>query len=209
LSSDGRGAIEVLVIDDHRVFGDSLGAALEQYADILRVHVASETNAAVELAANLSPAVVVADYRLRDSTGAQLIERVIAATEGRTRVVVLSVIGDRQSIAEARRAGASGYLTKDASLDAVHDAIMRVSRGEEVLPGIDDTDVPTITAREIEVLVLVAQGLSSGAIAERLLLSPNTVRNHVQNVLTKLETSSRVAAVSEARRLGFLPIEDG
>jgi DNA-binding NarL/FixJ family response regulator len=164
----------------------------------------------------LQPDVVLMDLRMPGVGGIEATTRVTAAHPDIT-VVVLTMDDDDDSVFAALRAGARGYLLKEADADDVHRAVLSVARGEAVFgPGIATRVLahfsasrgrpgpfPQLTARENEVLALLAQGLDNATIARRLVLSEKTVRNRVSDVLTKLQARNRAEAVALARDAGL------
>lgn len=163
----------------------------------------------------LRPDVAVLDYRMPGLDGAEILDS-IRRERLETRVVLLSAFASGDVVYEAVAAGAAAFLAKDAERDEICDAVAAVARGETWLPqavqgqlvsevqarGVDTQ--PVLTAREREVLTLIADGMSAPSIAERLHLSPATVKSHLQHVYEKLGVSDRAAAVAEAMRRGLL-----
>ena len=198
--------IRVLVVDDHPMWREAVARDLsEAGCDV--VAVLGEGARVAPVAAATAPDVVVLDLQLPDLAGVEVI-RALAAMTPSPRVLVLSASGERQDVLEAVKAGAMGYLVKSASREELVDAVRRTAAGEEVLSpelaGLlisefrrlrsadDSVEVPRLTDREVEVLRMVAKGLSYRDIADRLCVSHRTVQNHVQNVLTKLHLHNRV-----------------
>jgi DNA-binding NarL/FixJ family response regulator len=209
--------IRVMVVDDHPMWRDGvardLAAAGYEIAACL-----GEGAAAVRLAAATRPDVVVLDLQLPDLSGVEVIRGLLNA-HPTTRVLMLSASGEQQDVLDAVKAGAAGYLLKSASPAEFLDAVARTAAGDAVFtPGLAGLvlgeyrrlastpatpDVPQLTARETEVLRLVAKGLSYRQIAERLVLSHRTVQNHVQNTLGKLQLHNRVELVRFAIEQGL------
>ncbi len=212
--------VRVVLIDDHAVFVQSLAGALETQPDLEVCGTATTAKAGLELADRWEPHVVLVDYRLPDSSGTEL----VAALRHRlpeSAIVVLTAVADERLVMDAVEAGCTGLLTKDQHLPEVLDAVRAAARGEAVLPpGLLNRMLPrlrrgergraeALTDREREVLALMAEGLSNQAIADRLHLSLNTVRNHTRNVLGKLDAHSKLEAVSVAIRRGLIaPVQD-
>lgn len=243
------GRIRVLVVDDHRIFAESLAAALAAEPDV-DVSAAGSGPAAqrcLDRAAvdNRRYDVLLVDADLGDGPrppvalaavpripveqepvvdGLALVERVRADHPG-TRTVVLAERDDARRAARALQAGASGWVAKDCSLSRLLAVVRGVLRDETHLPpalltGVlreltaarrhrTDSErlVESLTPREQEVLRCMVAGLGRKAVAERLFLSPHTVRTHMQNVLGKLGVHSTLAAVALARRAGVGPVE--
>jgi DNA-binding NarL/FixJ family response regulator len=211
--------LRVLLADDHPVFLGGLEAALADRDDIEVVGGARDTDEVVTLAAAQSPDVVLMDLRMPGGGGVVATARVVAARP-QTAVVMLTMSEDDDSVFAALRAGARGYLLKEADSDEIAQAVRAVARGEAVFgPRIADrvlgffagaglragtaVPFPQLTEREREVLDLVAQGSDNATIARRLFLSDKTVRNHVSACLSKLQAASRAEAVAMARDAGL------
>jgi len=172
---------------------------------------------AVALAVELQPDVVVMDLHMPGVNGVEATRQVVAQVPG-CGVLVLTMLEGDESVAAALRAGARGYLLKGTGRAEIGAALAAVAAGATYLgpgaslsaltaPGqarVASPSFPTLSAREVEVLALVARGLSNAAIASRLVLSDKTVRNHVSNVLTKIGASDRAAAVAAARDAGLV-----
>lgn len=206
--------ISVLVVDDHPVFAQSLRAALETVDTMRVVGVAHSAEDALQEAARSQPGVILLDYRLPDAGGGRLIEQLQVVAPG-TRVVVLTASADDHTLIDAIESGCASFLTKDQTLEDVVMAVQSAAIGEavippallaRVLPRLRRRGGPSsaLTPREREVLELLAAGVPSNEIAERLFVSRNTVRNHVQNVLTKLGAHSRLEAVAIGIREGLV-----
>jgi DNA-binding NarL/FixJ family response regulator len=213
-------AIRVVVVDDHPVYRDGVADALGDSDDIEVVGTAADGEAAVAEVARLLPDVVLMDLRMPGGGGVPATAAIAAHTPG-TSVVVLTMSDDDDSVFAALRAGARGYLLKEAEAADIARAVRAAARSEAVFgPRIADrvlaffassrarsaaVPFPELTDREREVLDLVAHGLPNAAIAARLFLSEKTVRNRVSDVLTKLHAASRAEAVALARDAGLGP----
>jgi two-component system, NarL family, response regulator DevR len=213
--ADGR-TITVMLVDDHQMFVESLASLLFRVPG-LRV-VAAATNGAEARAAVRArqPDVVLMDYELPDGRGTDLAAEIVAENPS-TRVVMLTATDDGNVVAAAIAAGCSGYVTKDRAAEDVVTAVRLAHAGELVMPppslsqlrsqvGPDGSggEEERISKRELEVLQLMAEGLTTAAMAARLFLSSHTVRNHVQHILAKLGAHSKLEAVSIAVRSGLL-----
>lgn len=213
----GEGSVRVLLVDDHPVFRQGMRAVLDDLPDVEVVAEAADGEEAVRLATSLRPAVVLMDLRMPGVSGIEATDR-ITATLADVAVLVLTMDDDDSSVFAALRAGARGYLLKEADGDDVHRAVTAVARGEAVFgPGVAARVVswfaspaggaavpfPQLTDREREVLELLATGMDNAEIARRLFLAPKTVRNRVSEVLTKLRARSRAEAVALARDAGL------
>jgi DNA-binding NarL/FixJ family response regulator len=209
--------IAVLVVDDHPIWRDGMAEKLAA-AGFAVTGTAGDGAQAVRLARATRPRVVLLDLRLPDLPGDEVTRRLLA-DDASVRVLVLSASGERQDVLDAVGAGATGYLTKSARLEEVLAAVCRAAAGEAVFtPGLAGlvlgeyrrligapgrVEAPRLTARETEVLRLVAKGLTYREIAERLTLSHRTVQNHVQNTLTKLQLHNKAQLVRYALEQGL------
>lgn len=204
----------VVLADDHPVFRDGLRALLSSVgAEVLGE--AFTGTEAVQVVLEKAPDVVVMDIHMPGMNGIEATSR-LAASGSSTRVLVLSMLDDDDSVFAALRAGASGYVLKDAGPDEIVSAIESVARGEVIFgasiaqrvlthlsrPMDSARAFPELTEREHQILELLAEGLSNAAIARRLFLAEKTVRNNVSGVLTKLHVSSRAEAIVKARDAG-------
>jgi DNA-binding NarL/FixJ family response regulator len=208
--------IRVLVVDDHPVWRDGVRGDLEREGAARVVGEASDGGEAVELARTEMPEVVIMDLKLPTVPGSEATRRIVEESP-HVRVLVLSASGDEADVLEAVKAGARGYLLKSSTSEEVVDAVRRVHAGEPVftpsLAGLvldefrrladRDPDEPSLTARENEVLKLVAKGYTYREIAEKLFISHKTVQNHVQNILTKLQLRRRYELMRYAIRKGL------
>jgi DNA-binding NarL/FixJ family response regulator len=207
--------VRVLVADDHPVFRTGLATILGDLDGIEVVGQAADGDEAVARAGELAPDVVVMDLHMPGRNGIEA-TRAILAERAETAVLVLTMLEDDASVVAALRAGARGYVVKGADRDVIARALHAVAGGQAFL-GAEVAGAalarltaaeaappfPELTEREREVLGLVARGLTNAAIADRLVLSGKTVRNHVSNVLTKLGVEGRGEAVVRARNAGL------
>jgi DNA-binding NarL/FixJ family response regulator len=209
--------IGVLIADDHPLFRQGLRTAIGG-ADGLEVVGEAETGAeAVERALELQPDVAVMDLRMPGRNGIEA-TRDIVAHSPHVAVLVLTMFEDDDSVFAAMRAGARGYLLKGSDEGEIVRAIRVVSSGEAIFgpaiatrlmayfaasPGGPVQAFPQLTAREREVLELIAQGKSNAAIAQEFVLSEKTIRNHVSNIFTKLQVLDRAQAIVKAREAGI------
>ncbi len=210
----------VLIADDHPVYRDGLGLMLSSTGEVEVVGTAGDGLEAVELAGGLRPDVVVMDLQMPRLDGIEATRR-IAAGESPPGVLVLTMHEDDESVFAAMLAGARGYLVKGADQEEILRAITAVAHGEVIFgPALaarvpryfallggarrpSEEPFPELTAREREVLDLIAAGLSNPQIAARLYLSPKTVRNNVSNVFAKLRVADRAQAIVRAREAGL------
>lgn len=214
--------IRVLLADDHKIVRDGLRALIEQQADIAVVAEAEDGRTAVGLVQDLSPDVVVMDIGMPDLNGIEATRQIIAKTSD-VKVIALSMHSDRRFVAGMLGAGASGYLLKDSAFEELADAIRLVFADQTYLsPGItgvviedyvhhasaaEDTVLATLTAREREVLQLLAEGRSTKQIASDLKVSVKTVETHRQNVMKKLNLHSIADLTKYAIREGLTALE--
>ncbi len=206
------GSIRVLVADDHPIVRGGIVAMLEDETGIEVVGEAADGLLAVELAARLEPDLVLMDLRMPGIDGDEATSRILAARP-QTRIVVLTTYESDESILTAIEAGASGYLLKAAPQEEILAGIRSVARGEVALAPriaamlvgrVRRPSAPSLSPRELEVLGLVAQGLSNPAIAKKLFVSEATVKTHLLHVFEKLEVNDRTRAVTRAMELGLL-----
>jgi DNA-binding NarL/FixJ family response regulator len=211
-------AIRVLIADDQRVVREGLETLLGLVDGIEVVGSAGDGEAALELAARTAPDVILMDLRMPRLDGVEATERLRVLLPG-IAVLVLTTYADDDVLFPALRAGARGYLTKDAGADEIAAAIRAVHRGETHLdPAVQARLVATVrsggvapaapvpdglTPREAEVLTLIARGLSNAEIAERLVVSPATVKTHVNRIFTKVGARDRAQAVRYAFEHGL------
>jgi DNA-binding NarL/FixJ family response regulator len=217
---DDRGSapLRVVVADDHPLWRDAVASDLAE-AGMSVVATAGDGPAAVRRATATRPDVLVLDLNLPGLRGHEVCQALGSLP---TRVLVLSASGEQQDVLEAVKAGATGYLVKSASRDQIIDAVRATARGEAVFtPGLaglvlgefrklsaqpqagSSRPIPELTDREVEVLKLVATGMSSKEIAAELFISHRTVQNHVQNTLGKLQLHNRVELVRFAIAKGL------
>lgn len=214
MTADTR-PIRVLLVDDHQLLTDSLARVLAAEPDIEVVGIGGSVADAKQLAHERMD-VVLMDYRLPDGTGADA-TRAIKARWPSARVVMLTAINDDETVLESIQAGADGYLTKDRAVDDVVATVRSARAGETLLPrsviiGIaqrvasardrqpERPRIESLTARELEVLQALAEGMTTPDICERLFISRNTLRTHVQNIMMKLHVHSKLEAVTVGLR---------
>ena len=209
--------LRVLVVDDERLFAELMRVALSSADDIEVVDVVHDLATALARAAELRPAVVLSDYHLPDGTGSEL-ARALRRTAPEVSVLVLTGDPSPMTLADVARSGAVGHLTKARGLDEVVVAVRAAALGEIlfspgelqrllVAPAAERQLDEPLTARELEVLRLLAGGANTAAAADLLGISPATLRAHVQAILRKLGAHSRLEAVAEASRLGLISLE--
>lgn len=211
--------LRVVVADDHPVFRDGLQVMLADEPDIEVVAAVADGDAAVDETLRAKPDLVLMDLRMPGVGGIEATARIVAEQPD-TAVVVLTMSDDDDSVFAALRAGARGYLLKEAAAEDITRAVRAVAGGEAVfgpriadrviaffsqagLHGATAAPFPQLTEREREVLDLIARGHDNATIARRLFLSEKTVRNHVSACLHKLQVASRAEAVALARDAGL------
>jgi NarL family two-component system response regulator LiaR len=208
--------IRVLIADDHGIVRKGIRALLATEPGIVVAGEAADGQQAVARTLQLGPDVVLMDLVMPGIDGLEATEQIIAQRPD-TRILVLTSFAGDDKVFPAIRAGALGYLLKDSGPEQLVQAIQQVYRGESSLhpsvarkllrelaePGQRTAGAETLTAREVEVLQLVAEGDSNREIAERLTISEATVRTHVSNILAKLNLGSRTQAALYALRTGI------
>ena len=207
--------LRVVIADDHPVFRSGLRAVVEDAEELTLVGEAGDGKEAVAVCLQQRPDVVLMDVRMPQTSGVDATRRILAEAP-EVRVVVLTMLEDDTSLLACLRAGALGYLLKGASPDEIVDTVVAVASGRAVLgpqvaarlgglmgAGATPHPFPDLTARERDVLDLMAAGHPNHVIAHRLALSEKTVRNNVSAVFTKLGTADRAAAVVRAREAGL------
>ena len=218
-------AIRVLVVDDHALFRRGLEMVLDGEPDIDVVGEASDGHEAIERAEKTTPDVVLMDVRMPKRSGIEA-TRAIKETLPSTKILMLTISDEEADLYEAIKAGASGYLLKEISIEEVADAVRQVHAGQSLIsPSMaskllnefatmvkrrdERTQIPgpRLTDRELEVLKLVAKGMNNRDIGSELFISENTVKNHVRNILEKLHLHSRMEAVVYAVREKLLDIK--
>jgi DNA-binding NarL/FixJ family response regulator len=211
-------AMRVLLADDHPMYRYGLRTLLEATPGLEVVGEAATGVEAVTATATLQPDIVVMDLNMPGLNGIDATRAILRANPG-TGILVLTMFDDDESVFAAMRAGARGYLLKGADKDEIARAVLAVASGEAIFgpavaqrvidyfstaqPAGQPPAFPELTEREREILELIAQGHRNQAIAKRLVLSPNTVRNHVSNIFAKLQVADRAQAIIRAREAGL------
>ncbi|MCH5643525.1 MULTISPECIES: response regulator transcription factor [unclassified Gordonia (in: high G+C Gram-positive bacteria)] len=207
--------VTVVVVDDHPFFRDGLARGLTSSGRISVVGEAGDGRAGLDMIRETAPDVAVVDYQMPGMTGADVAHAV--TRDGlSTRVLLLSAVTDAPIVFEALQRGASGYLSKDSDRDAIVGGVMRVAKGETVVPaelagGLVDQirmhtapETPALSERESQVLAGFARGLSIPQLAAELFIGASTVKTHTQRLYEKLGVSDRAAAVAEGLRRGLI-----
>jgi DNA-binding NarL/FixJ family response regulator len=214
--------IRVLLVDDQTMFREGLRTLLSVQPDFEVVGEAANGEEALRLIATLHPQVVLMDLRMPVLDGVAA-TRSLRATGVDSRVIVLTTFDDDENVFEALRAGAVGYLLKDAPTEKLYEAIRVAARGESFLqpsvaarvvaefarlagqaPRIPQPLTEPLSMRELEILGLLAEGASNKEIAAQLVLAEGTVKNHVTSILEKLGVSDRMRAALKAREMGII-----
>lgn len=215
-------AVKLLLVDDHKLFREGLRRILELEPDLQVVGEAGSGAAALLKLPQCQPDVVLMDINMPEVNGVEA-TRAIKERFPSIAVLVLSIHDDREYLLEVLKAGASGYLLKDVEPDRLVEAIREVAQGGSIVhPGLTSKLIkelnrlssqgPTIidsplTEREGEILELMARGMSNGDIAKKVYISEKTVKNHVTNILRKLEVTDRTQAVIEGVKRGLVNIK--
>ena len=218
-------AVRVLIVDDHALFRRGLQMVLEGEPDIDVVGEAGDGHEAVAAAEKTTPDVVLMDVRMPKRSGIEA-TRAIKEVLPSVKILMLTISDEEADLYEAIKAGASGYLLKEISIDEVANAVRSVQAGQSLIsPSMasklltefaamvkrrderNQVPGPRLTERELEVLKLVAKGMNNRDIGSELFISENTVKNHVRNILEKLHLHSRMEAVVYAVREKLLDIK--
>jgi DNA-binding NarL/FixJ family response regulator len=209
-------AVRLLIADDHTLFRDGLRALFGSLRDIEVVGEAADGRTAVAMAEDLQPDIVLMDIQMPNLNGIDA-SRQITRASPHIGVIVVTMFEDDDSVFAAMRAGARGYVLKGADQEEMLRTIRAVARGEALFgpaiaarlasffktPHPSNTVFPELTARESEVLNLLAHGKSNQEIADSLVISKKTVRNHLSNIFSKLQVADRVQAIIRAREAGM------
>ncbi|MGH3413252.1 MAG: response regulator [Marmoricola sp.] len=221
-TSSADAPVRVILVDDQELFRRGLTMLLGAEPDIDVVGEAGDGVSAVDLAVEKVPDVVLLDVRMPKRSGLQACIQIREQVPS-ARIVMLTVSDEEHDLYESVKNGASGYLLKDASIDEVAQAIRLVAGGQSLISpsmavklidefkemtrrGRDQVPTPRLTDRELEVLRLVARGMNNREVARQLYISENTVKNHMRNILEKLQLHSRMEAVMYALREKLLDI---
>lgn len=210
--------VRVLIADDHAFYREGVRTMLHALPEIEVVGEAETGDEAIARAAELQPDVILMDIKMPRINGIEATRSIVRASP-HIAVLMVTMFDDDDSVFAAMRAGARGYLLKDAALADVLRAITAVSHGEAIFspaiarrmmqyfaqarPNMVSAAFPELTDREYEILTLIGQRCSNPEIAARLFLSPKTVRNHVSNILSKLQVADRAQAIVRAREAGL------
>lgn len=215
--------IQVLIADDHTLFRSGLHALLNLFSDIQVVGEAATGEEAITQAEALQPDIILMDIQMPGIEGKPAVNgieatRRIVHTSPKIGIIIVTMFEDDDSVFSAMRAGARGYILKEAGEEEVLRAIRAVAGGEAIFgpaiaqrlvhffsrPHLESSSVfPELTEREREILDFIARGDNNAEIARRLVLSPHTVRNHISNIFSKLQVADRAEAIIRARDAGL------
>lgn len=208
--------IRVLIADDHPVYRDGLARSWDQVPQIAVIGAVGDGRQAVELIEEIVPDVAIIDLRLPELDGLEILDH-IARIKSPTKGLVLTAYLDSTTVYRAISRGARGFLEKAASFGEIADAVMRIAAGGTVIAPYaqeilarelrtrrDEEDKPALTAREVDILRLAAEGYPAQRIANELHISLATVKTHLQHIYEKLDVSDRASAVAQALRRGVL-----
>jgi DNA-binding NarL/FixJ family response regulator len=226
MNTNSRTRRSILIVDDHPLFREGLKALISRSENFEVGGEAGTAAEAVDRARELRPDIMLVDISMPGKNGIQFI-REMRQMMPETRFVIVSMHANVDYIIEAFQVGASGYMVKDSASEGLLRGLETVSRGEVFLDsalsgevvekllkvkeesgGVGDDPYQTLTAREQEVMRLLAEGLSTRDIAERLYISPKTVENHRANLMKKLGLSSTIELVRYAARLGLIDLDN-
>jgi DNA-binding NarL/FixJ family response regulator len=207
----------VLIVDDHPIFRKGLRALLASHPELRLAGEATSGVEAVRLAADLRPDLILMDLQMPGGDGITAI-RQITASRPESRILVVTMFDDDESVFAAMRAGARGYVLKDMDDEELSRALLAVGNGEAIFsaaiagrmmrffeqrPAAPQVAFPELSESERRVLQLLAQGENNQSIADRLALSPKTVRNYISNIFVKLQVADRAQAIVKARDAGL------
>jgi len=211
--------IKILIVDDHPVVREGIGAMLKREPDFRIIGEASNGNEALEKARELSPDVILMDLRMPEVDGVEAIKR-IKTEKPDIKFIILTTYSDDEYIFKGIAAGARAYLLKDAPRDELFKAIRAVSRGESLIQPVvasrlldklaelsnKTSSVEMLSEREIEVLNLMAKGASNKDIADQLSITQSTVKTHITSIFQKLDVTTRTEAVTTALKKGIIQL---
>jgi DNA-binding NarL/FixJ family response regulator len=215
----------ILIIDDHPLFREGLKAIIERASRFEVIGEAGNGREGLQLTKKLKPDMIIVDISLPDRSGIQL-TREIRTLLSTTRILIVSMHSKIDYIAEAFQAGATGYVVKESASERLLQGLESVANGDYFLDSsvshavvenlmksplkeakITDADYDTLTPREQEVLRLLAEGLSSKKVAEKLFISPKTVENHRSNIMNKLGLHNTIELIRYAAKLGLIDVD--
>ena len=210
--------IQVLIVEDHLLVAEAMAHALAEETDIQVARMAANLAEARTALSRQRVDIALLDFHLPDGDGLMLAKYIISHYPG-TKVIMVTALADREVLIEALQVGCSGFISKEESLVHLPAAIRSASSGTTAIsPGmaaklvappqsINRNQPDSLEKRELEILTMMGEGYSSSAIAERLFISPNTLRNHLTRINQKLDTHSKVEALAKALRMGLISME--
>ena len=210
--------LTVIIADDHQFFRDGVRALLDAQPDMECVGEAATGEAAVRLSAEVQPDVVLMDMQMPGISGVEATRQILRSSP-QIRILMVTMFEDDHLVFAAMQAGARGYLLKGARHEDMVRAIRAVGSGDAIFspgiasklvdyfaalkPGHSPQVFPELSSREREILQLLAQGYKNAEIADRLVVSPKTVRNYVSNIISKLQVADRAQAILRAKEAGL------
>lgn len=212
--------IKLMIADDHKLFREGIKALLAITDDIEIIGEAEDGETALKQVRELEPDVLLMDINMPGLNGIRVTEQIMEKYP-QTRIIMLTMLEDDASIFHAMRAGARGYLLKGADPEEVLSVIRAVAEGQALFgpaiaarlmnyfkelgakPTVPGTPFPELTERELEILRLISQGLNNQEIAQKLVLSHKTIRNHITSIFSKLQVADRAQAIVRAREAGL------
>ena len=215
----------ILIIDDHPLFREGLKVIIERNSHFEVVGEAGNGRQGLQLTKKLKPDMIIVDISLPDRSGIQL-TREIRTLFSKTRILIVSMHSKIDYIAEAFQAGANGYVVKESASEKLVQGLESIARGDYFLDSsvshavvenlmksplketkITDADYNTLTPREQEVMRLLAEGMSSKEVAEKLFISPKTVENHRASIMNKLDLHNTIELIRYAAKLGLIDVD--
>lgn len=210
--------ITVLIADDHQLFRDGVRALLDAQPDMECVGEATNGEGVIRLATEVQPDVILMDVQMPGMSGVEATRQIVSSSP-HIHVLMVTMFEDDALVFAAMRAGARGYLLKGTRHEDMVRAILAVGSGDAIFspaiaarmvdyfaalqPGHPAQVFPDLSIREREILALLAQGYKNAEIADRLVISPKTVRNYVSNIISKLQVADRAQAILRAKDAGF------
>ena len=210
-SGSGRSKIRLLIADDHALIREGLAATIGRQRDMLVVSQAANGREAVELWKDRRPDVALVDLRMPEGNGVTVIQQ-IRDLDPLARIIIQTTYDTDEEIYQAIKAGAKGYLLKDAPLEELLDSIRKVHAGETCIPPALGAKLASrmsgeaLTSREIDVLKLLARGRSNKEIGTDLFISETTVKTHLRSIFSKLNVMSRTEVIAAANKRGLIQL---